>query len=123
MREDISLPEGARRADGMKLSRRGFLGRFSLDGFRKRLREAEEAFDEDREEQPGTGFFDSYENGYTLVNEYAYFIEDEVRALGIDTQGKSSLEIAREVYELKGRPPVDSGAGQESGPDRKSKPE
>ena len=48
-------------------------------------------------------YFDSYENCYPLISEYSYFLEDEVKELGIETEGKSQKELVEEVYEQKGR--------------------
>jgi len=87
----------------MKFSRRRFFSQFSLRKARERLHQAHESFEEDQASQSEASYFDSYENCYPLISEYSYFIEDEVKELGLDTQGKSSLEITQEVYCMKGR--------------------
>ena len=56
-----------------------------------------------KEESSDSDYFESYETCYPLISEYAYFLEDEVKELGIKTEGKSKRELVEEVYEKKGR--------------------
>ena len=56
-----------------------------------------------KEAASDSDYFDSYETCYPLVSEYSYFLEDEVKELGIDPSGKSKKELAEAVYEKKGR--------------------
>jgi hypothetical protein len=46
-----------------------------------------------------TNYFDSYESAYTLISENLPFIDDEVERLHIDKEGKTQLEIVKEIYE------------------------
>lgn len=87
----------------MKLTRRRFFSQFSLKNAKDKLQDAHESFEEDRKARSETSYFDSYENCYPLISEYSYFIDDEVKELGIDTEGKSNLEITQAVYSMKGR--------------------
>jgi hypothetical protein len=43
-------------------------------------------------------YFDSFESAYPLISESAYFMEDEVARLKIDTADKTQLEIVKEIY-------------------------
>jgi hypothetical protein len=56
-----------------------------------------------KEAESDTDYFDSYETCYPLISEYSYFLDDEVKDLGIETDGKSKLDIVKTVYEKKGR--------------------
>ncbi|MFH2129106.1 MAG: hypothetical protein ABIK68_01930 [bacterium] len=51
------------------------------------------------EEEPDSDYFSSYESAYTLISENLPFLDEEVERLKIDTEGKSNLEIVKEVYE------------------------
>jgi hypothetical protein len=48
---------------------------------------------------PDADYFSSYESAYTLISENLPFIEEEVVRLGIDVEGKSQLDIVKEIYE------------------------
>lgn len=54
---------------------------------------------------PWSGFFESYEQACAQVNEARPFLAEEARRLGISTEGKSDLEIVREVFASSGQPP------------------
>jgi hypothetical protein len=43
-------------------------------------------------------YFDSFESAYPLISESAYFMEDEVARLKIDTKDMTQLEIVKEMY-------------------------
>ncbi|OPY83888.1 MAG: hypothetical protein A4E71_02865 [Smithella sp. PtaU1.Bin162] len=43
-------------------------------------------------------YFDSFESAYPLISESAYFLDDEVARLKIDTTGMTQLEIVKEIY-------------------------
>jgi len=57
----------------------------------------------ENEESNDFNYFESYETCYPLISEYSYFLDDEVNELGINTEGKSNLDLVEEVYEKKGR--------------------
>lgn len=50
-------------------------------------------------EETDDNYFSSYESAYTLISENLPFIDEEVERLKIDTEGKSKLEIVKEIYE------------------------
>lgn len=59
------------------------------------------------EEIPGTGFntssskndyFDSFENCYPLLSEAGEMLMEEAAKRGLEIEGKSELEIARELF-------------------------
>lgn len=43
-------------------------------------------------------YFNSFESAYPLISESAYFMEDEVARLKIDTKDMTQLEIVKEIY-------------------------
>lgn len=53
---------------------------------------------------PWDQYFGSYEMACAQVNEARPFLADEARRLGIDTEGKSDLEILKAVFESSGSP-------------------
>ena len=77
------------------LSRRGFL--FG--------RSAPAAATGEPPPDPWSGFFGSYEQACAQVNEARPFLAEEARRLGISTEGKSDLEILKEVFASTGQPP------------------
>ena len=48
-------------------------------------------------------FFDSYESSYALTLAEEELITDSARQAGIDTQGRDSIELARELFDRQGR--------------------
>lgn len=76
----------------MDQSKRGYLKRLISD-----------VIQSVKEESSDAEYFDSYEKCYPLISEYSYFLDDEVKELGIETKGKSKLELVEEVYGKKGR--------------------
>jgi hypothetical protein len=74
-----------------ELSRRGFLFR--------NLAESATA-----ETDPWDDFFGSYEQACAQVNEARPFLADEARRLGIATEGRSDLEVLKDVFRTTGRP-------------------
>lgn len=75
---------------GTDCNRRDFLFR--------RLREAT------REPDAWDGFFGSYEQACAQVNEARPFLADEARRLGIATEGRSDLDILKDVFRKSGQP-------------------
>lgn len=49
-------------------------------------------------------YFSSYEMACAQVNEARPFLAEDARQLGIDTEGKSDLEILKEIFATTGRP-------------------
>ena len=49
-------------------------------------------------------YFGSYEMACAQVNEARPFLAEDARQLGIDTEGKSDLEILKEIFATTGRP-------------------
>ena len=89
-----------KQAGTMDKSRRNFFRQFSLRNTVKLIAETQKSFKSGASE---SDYFDSYENCYPLISEYSYFLEDEVKDLGLDTSGKSHLEIVETVYKKKER--------------------
>jgi hypothetical protein len=79
----------------MESARRNFLTKFAMRRAAKLVSEVCEAYQQGASE---AAYFDSYTTSYPLISEYAYFIEDETKSLGIDTANKSDAEIAETVY-------------------------
>jgi hypothetical protein len=44
-------------------------------------------------------YFQSFETAYALISENLPFLEEEAERLHIDTEGKSKLQIVKEIYE------------------------
>jgi hypothetical protein len=80
-------------------SRREFLKR---DLFTQAFRFAREVADsyEEKEED----YFESFEKCYPLISEAGEMLIDEAIKHGIKTEGKSKLEIAREIFAASGHP-------------------
>jgi hypothetical protein len=55
-----------------------------------------DAFQDDADD---TDYFKSYESAYTLISENLPFLDEEIERLQIDIEGKSQLEIVKEIYE------------------------
>jgi len=84
----------------MNRSRRTFFKQYCLGNAVKLISDVQKSF---KEAESDADYFDSYETCYPLISEYSYFLDDEVKDLGIKTKGKSKLEIVETVYEKKGR--------------------
>ncbi len=84
----------------MDHSKRNFFKKYCLGKAAKLVDDVATSF---KEGASDTEYFDSYENCYPLISEYSYFLEDEVKDLGIKAEGKSELELVETVYEKKGR--------------------
>lgn len=84
----------------MDHSRRNFFKKYCLGKAAKLVDEVTTSF---KEGASDSNYFDSYETCYPLISEYSYFLEDEVKDLGIKTEGKSKLELVETVYEKRGR--------------------
>lgn len=82
----------------MDKSKRNFFKKFCLGDTIRLISDVQESY---KEALSDTDYFDSYENCYPLISEYSYFLEDEVKELGIDVTGKSKQEIVEMIYELK----------------------
>jgi hypothetical protein len=72
-------------------SRRGFL----LRGLAAVAPEAPDPWDD---------FFGSYELACAQVNEARPFLADEARRLGIPTEGRSDVDILKDVFRSTGQP-------------------
>ena len=88
------MPSAAPKTNAMstELSRRGFLFRHL----------AEPAPEPD----PLDEFFGSYELACAQVNEAKPFLADEARRLGIATEGRSDVEVLKEIFRTAGRTPA-----------------
>lgn len=56
------------------------------------------------EVSPWDEYFGSYEMAYAQVNEARPFLTEDARRLGIDTEGKSDLEILKAIFATTGQP-------------------
>jgi hypothetical protein len=77
-------------------SRRNFFNDFF---FKNAVRFVSEACDSYQRAKSDLDYFHSFESAYTLISENLPFIEEEVERLHLDTEGKSKLEIVKEIYE------------------------
>ncbi len=84
----------------MDPSRRNFFRKYCLGNAVQLISDVHTSF---KEAESDTDYFDSYETCYPLISEYSYFLDDEVEDLGIETEGKSKLDIVKMVYGKKGR--------------------
>ena len=84
----------------MESSKRRF---FTSEVLRKAFKLAAEVQEAYQEGQSASDYFESFESCYPLISEYAYFIEDEIKSLGIDTEGMNSKEITQMVYDINQR--------------------
>ena len=82
----------------MGQSRRNFFKSYCLGGALRLIDDAQSTFNEAKS---NADYFDSYESSYPLISEYSYFLDDEIKELGINIEGKSKLEIVEAVYEKK----------------------
>jgi hypothetical protein len=60
------------------------------------------------EPDPWDDFFGSYEQACAQVNEAKPFLADEARRLGIPTEGRSDLDVLKDVFRSTGRPRGDA---------------
>jgi len=84
----------------MTQSRRNFFRKYCLGNAVQLISDVQKSF---KEAESDADYFDSYETCYPLISEYSYFLDEEVKDLGIETAGKSKREIVETVYEKKGR--------------------
>lgn len=49
-------------------------------------------------------YFGSYEMACAQINEARPFLADDARRLGIDTEGKSELEVLKAIFATTGQP-------------------
>lgn len=82
----------------MGQSRRIFFKNYCLGGALRLIDDVKSTFNE---AESNADYFDTYESSYPLISEYSYFLEDEIEELGINTKGKSKLEIVEAIYEKK----------------------
>lgn len=76
-------------------SRRSFFSDFMSNSV-KTLTKAYQTFQQTKREEE---YFESFESAYTLISENLPFLEDEIERFNIDVEGKSNLEIVKEIYE------------------------
>ena len=79
----------------MDKSRRKFFKDYFIRDTVKLIGKAQEAF---KEEKARAEYFHSFETAYPLISETMLFMDDEIKALGIDTTGKTKLKIVEEIY-------------------------
>ena len=79
----------------MESTRRMFFRKFFLREAVTLVAEVQKSF---RQAESDAEYFQSFENSYPLISEYMQFMDDEVKTLGIDTEGKSKNEVAGEIY-------------------------
>lgn len=73
---------------------------FTSEVLRKALGIASEIKEAYQEGQRSSEYFEPFESCYPLISEYAYFIDDEVKTLELDTDGMSPMKITQQVYEI-----------------------
>ena len=76
--------------------RRGFFNEFFV---KNTVRFVADTYDSYKKAKGDLEYFESYETAYTLIAENLPFIEDEAKRLNITTEGKSKLEIVKEIYD------------------------
>ena len=79
----------------MDMGRRRFFSRSLLQKALRCFSDTKNAFERGQSEAE---YFESFENAYPMISECYNFIEEEAQKLGIDTQNKSKLELAREIH-------------------------
>ncbi|MDI7260789.1 MAG: hypothetical protein QME90_12815 [Thermodesulfobacteriota bacterium] len=103
----------------MDKSRRDFL---TKDFFTEAIRFFNEMADscESRESvEEKEDYFESFEKCYPLLSEAGSLLMDEAIKQGIETKGKSKLEIAKEIFSSQVQSNKDSRKGGEIGKQRK----
>jgi hypothetical protein len=86
---------GLQRRDSMESTRRSFFKEFFVRKTVTLVAEVQKCY---RQAESDAEYFQSFENSYPLISEYMQFMDDEVKTLGIDTEGKSKHEVAEEIY-------------------------
>jgi hypothetical protein len=84
----------------MDKERRKFFTDYFIRDTVKLIQEVREVF---QEEKAKADYFQSFETAYPLISESMLFIDEEVKELGIDTTGKTKLEIVKEIYQKRNR--------------------
>lgn len=79
----------------MDKARRKFFKEYIIRDTVKFVREAQQAF---QEEKTRAEYFQSFETAYPLISETMLFMDDEVKELGINTSGKTNIEIVEDIY-------------------------
>lgn len=79
----------------MESTRRAFFREFFVRKTVNLVAEVQKSF---RQAESDAEYFQSFENSYPLISEYMQFMEDEVKTLGIETDGKRTHEVAEEIY-------------------------
>ncbi len=79
----------------MDKARRNFFKDYFIRDTVKIIREAQQSF---QEEKTRAEYFQSFETAYPLISETMLFMDDEVKELGINTSGKTNLEIVEDIY-------------------------
>jgi hypothetical protein len=83
----------------MDRSRREFLKKDVFAEVSRLAREVANSYEEKEED-----YFDSFEKCYPLISEAGEMLMDEAIKQGIKTEGKSKMEIAREIFAASGHP-------------------
>lgn len=78
------------------IERRSFFNDFFV---KNTVRFVTEAYDSYQKAKGDSEYFESFESAYTLISENLPFLDEEAKRLNIDTEGKSNLEIVREIYD------------------------
>jgi hypothetical protein len=79
----------------MDKTRRRFFKDYLIRNTLKTIKEAQESYQRGKTEAE---YFESYETAYPLVSEYMSFLDEEAQKLGVETAGKTNLEITKEIY-------------------------
>jgi hypothetical protein len=85
-------------------SRRDFLTRGIFTETIRFLNEMVLSYKNEEEVREKDDYFESFEKCYPLISEAGEMLMEEAIKHGIQTEGKSKLEIAREIFATPGHP-------------------
>jgi hypothetical protein len=85
-------------------SRREFLTRGIFTQTMRFLNEIVFSYKKEEDLEEKDDYFDSFEKCYPLLSEAGEMLMEEAHRKGIEIEGKSRLEIAREIFSTQGNP-------------------
>jgi hypothetical protein len=94
-------------------SRRNFLTRDIFLRGARLLTELANAFKEPQSQDEKEDYFDSFEHCYPLLSEAGELLMEEAARRGIPVEGKTRMEIAREIFSSEKVDAEDRGKGGE----------